>query len=107
MSNLFPGLAISPAMYMPDPIVLPSRWIDVDGDSITLRIGQVRPEKIASSVDFPLLLNEWPTDLELTVGWTLTSTSLAGVQRGSTKVPVYPNRRIFLSPIADIPDAEA
>jgi len=107
LSNLFPGLAISPAMYMPDPIVLPSRWIDVDGDSITLRIGQVRPEKIASSVDFPLLLNEWPTDLELTVGWTLTSTSLAGVQRGSTKVPVYPNRRVFLSPIADIPDAEA
>ncbi len=106
LSDLFPRYAM-PEMWVPDPIAIANRWIDIEAGSITLSIGQVRPEKTTSSVEFHLFLHEMPTDHLLTISWTLTSTSLAGVQRGVTEVPVYPKRGVFLNPAAGIPGAEA
>ena len=39
-----------------------------------------------------------PADQRLPIAWTLTSTSMAGVQRGTTEVPVYPERPVYLHP---------
>ena len=83
---------------------LPDQRLDVDKTSITLNLGQIRPEKTATSSRFHLLLHRHSVAQAVTIYWTLTSPSADGVQRGSLQMPVASPRRIVLSASAGLPD---
>lgn len=85
---------------------LPNQWLDIDAKSITLKMGQIRPEKTATSSSFHLLLHRHPIADAVKVGWTLTSTSAEGVQRGSIQIPVASPRGVVISPSDGLPDTD-
>ncbi|MGI3779688.1 MAG: hypothetical protein ACRYG2_02835, partial [Janthinobacterium lividum] len=84
-------------------VYIPHR-IEIKDDSITLDVGQIRPENFASSTQFHLFLHERPVNDRVTIVWTLTSTSTDGVQRGTLDIPVHPMRSVFLRPSTGLPD---
>ncbi|MET9268082.1 ATP-binding protein [Kribbella sp. NPDC003557] len=78
---------------------IPNPNLEIEEASITLTLGRVRPEKRALATPFHFFLHEIPGESgEVTVKWTLTSTSTAGIQRGSLQVPIHPARGVFLRP---------
>lgn len=81
--------------------------IDIDGSSITLQVGQLRPEKPREATAFTLLLHQAPDPAKtLQVAWSATSTSTHGIQRGVLQVPVYTQRMVLLEPEFGIPPVE-
>ncbi len=82
---------------------IPDSRIDIDDSSITLDFGRVRPGKPVTSTHFHLFLHERPTDTYLTIGWTLTSTSAPGVQRGTAEVPILQSQAVFIPPNEGVP----
>lgn len=86
---------------------LPNQWLEISESTITLTIGQIRPEKTGTSTDFHLFLHQRPPGDELTIGWTLTSHSTEGVQRGNIQVPVLHPRGIFLAPTDGLPPTDS
>ena len=89
---------------MPQAINMPDFRIDIERGQITLNIGQIRPEKTVTSAVFHLFLLERPADNQLTVAWTLTSTSTEGIQRGTSQIPVHPTKAVFLPAQIGLPD---
>lgn len=87
-----------PAPYMP---VL---GIDVEENSITLDLYQIRPEKTGYSTDFHLFLHQRPDTDTIPITWTLTSTSTEGVQRGTVEIPTLARRGVLLPPTDGLPD---
>lgn len=87
------------------PYVNPN--IDVDATSITLQLGQLRPEKRRDATAFTLVLHgaAGSTD-SLAVTWSATSTTGHGVQRGVLQIPVRTEQLVLLEPDYLIPVGE-
>jgi hypothetical protein len=101
------SMGLPGSLYRRSPVAdlwIPDNRIDIEDRSITLTIGRVRPGKPVVYAPFHLFLHERPSDNDLTIGWTLTSTSVPGVQRGTTEVPVLQTQTVFLDPTAGIPN---
>ena len=93
--------------FTPRDLYVPSMNLDIAGDSITLSLGRIRPEKPVADADFHLFLHEHPVNDELVINWALTSTSTEGIQRGSTTVPVLPRQGVFLPTALGLPEEPA
>lgn len=89
---------------LPQALNLPDFGIDIERGQITLNLGQIRPEKTVTTTEFHLFLLERPTDNQLRVAWTLTSTSAEGIQRGTSQIPVHPTQAVFLPAQIGMPD---
>lgn len=108
----YSGLAAAP--FTPPTYItatghhIPNQWLHIAESTVELKVGQLRPEKTRTSTDFHLFLHQRPPGEELTVGWTVTSTSTEGVQRGSIQVPVLaPPHAILVAPTKDLPTDSA
>ncbi|MFI5698397.1 helix-turn-helix domain-containing protein [Kribbella sp. NPDC051586] len=78
---------------------IPNPNLEIDESSITLSLGRIRPEKRSPATPFHLFLHHLPDESnKVTLEWTLTSTSTAGIQRGSLEVPVHSARGVFMRP---------
>lgn len=92
-----------PAPYMP------VMGIEIEGNSITLDLYQIRPEKTGASTDFHLFLHQRPDADTMPIAWTLTSTSTEGVQRGTIQIPTLARPGvlpILLPPTDGLPGEE-
>lgn len=106
---------ITPRSFLPSvPMALgladyriPNQWLEIDKTSITLKMGQIRPEKTATSSSFHLLLHRHPLSQAVAIPWTLTSTTAEGVQRGSFEIPVTSPRQIVLGPRHGLPNSDS
>lgn len=85
---------------------MPVLGFDVEGNSITLDLYQIRPEKTGASTDFHLFLHQRPDADTVPIAWTLTSTSTEGVQRGTIQVPTLARPDVLLPPTDGLPDEE-
>lgn len=103
----FAPFAPSIPRWQPADYHIPNRWLDIGESTITLTIGQLRPEKTVTSTDFHLFLHQRPPGDELTIRWALTSTSTEGVQKGSIRVPVLHPRGIVIQPDQGLPSDSA
>lgn len=100
------GGRIGPTFHAP---YMPVMGIEIEGNSITLDLYQIRPEKTGASTSFHLCLHQRPATDTVPIAWTLTSTSTEGVQRGTIQIPTLTRPGvlpILLPPTDGLPDKE-